>query len=91
MSANKNIAQLIKELNDLLNLLVQENPDLKCVIRQIHSLGFHVQISFNAGTGEAGAVAHTGQCEAATDATIQLDLNRDDYLFLKSIKISIDT
>ena len=88
---NKNVEKLVQELNDILNQVIRENRELKEIIRSIHAQGYNVQISFNSGTGgEAGAVARTDLPAGVADDRIHLNLSKDDYLFLKSIKISID-
>ncbi len=88
---NKNVEKLVQELNEILNQVIRENRELKEIIRNIHSQGYNVQISFNSGTGgEAGAVARTDSPAAASEDRIHLNLSKDDYLFLKSIKIAID-
>ncbi|HNR37425.1 MAG TPA: hypothetical protein PKN61_00175 [Acidobacteriota bacterium] len=88
---NKNIEKLVQELNEILNQVIRENKELKEIIRSIHAQGYNVQISFNSGTGgEAGAVARTDNADAALDDKSTLNLSKDDYLFLKSIKIAVD-
>lgn len=86
---NKNIERLVQELNEILNQVIRENKELKDIIRSIHSQGYNVQISFNSGSGgEAGAVARTDSHDTTAEDKIQLHLSKDDYLFLKSIKIA---
>jgi hypothetical protein len=88
---NKNVEKLVQELNDILNQVIRENRELKEIIRNIHAQGYNVQISFNSGVGsEAGAIARTETPAVLSDDRIHLNLSKDDYLFLKSIKISID-
>lgn len=84
-----NIESLIQDLNKILNQVIRDNRELKNIIQKIHSLGYNVQISFNMGEGEAGAVARTNDSEGV-DHKVQLNLSKDDYLFLKSIKISVE-
>jgi|GEM_PF-1195112 len=84
-----NIETLIQDLNKILNQVIRDNRELKNIIQKIHSLGYNVQISFNMGEGEAGAVARTHDSDGV-DHKVQLNLSKDDYLFLKSIKISVD-
>jgi len=85
----ESIENLIQDLNKILNQVIHENSELKSIIHRIHSLGYNVQISFNLGRGEAGAVARTDSSSSSKDK-VQLILSKDDYLFLKSIKISVD-
>jgi hypothetical protein len=84
-----NIESLIQDLNRILNQVIRDNRELKNIIQKIHSLGYNVQISFNMGEGEAGAVARTNDA-SGEESKVQLNLSKDDYLFLKSIKISVD-
>ena len=84
----KNIEKLVQELNEILNQLIRENQDLKEILHDIHEQGFSVQISFQMeGEGNPGAVAHT---DKAKSNKVHLKLSKEDYLFLKSIKISVD-
>lgn len=88
---NKNIERLVQELNEILNQVIRENRDLKEIIRNIHNQGFNVQITFNSGSGsEAGAIARTENAATGVEDKILLNLSKDDYLFLKSIKIACD-
>jgi len=88
---NKNIEKLVQELNEILNQVIRENRELKEIIRSIHAQGYNVQISFNSSSGgEAGAIAKTDAPPTGLDNRVQLNLSKDDYMFLKSIKISVE-
>ena len=84
-----NIDILVEDLNRILNDVVRENRELKHIIQQIHSLGFNVQISFNMGESGTDAIAKT-ESSGEKSKKINLKLSKDDYLFLKSIKIAVD-
>ena len=78
----KNIEKLIQELNHILNQVVRENSELKDIVRNIHAQGYSVQISFNAASGEPGAVARTHSDADDDDISrVHLELSKDDYLF----------
>lgn len=84
----RNVEILIQELNQMLNRIVRENRELKGVIRAIHSMGYNVQISFTCAGNEKGTVTCTGRDEPEDKS--QLNLSREDYMFLKSIRITSD-
>lgn len=88
---NKNVERMVQELNEILNQVVKENKELKEIIRTIHNQGYNVQISFNSSSGsEAGAVARTEAPPLGEPEKIHLKLTKEDYMFLKSIKIAVD-
>ncbi len=84
----KEVNDLIQELSRLLNHAVFESEEARSLIRAIHSLGYNIQINFNAAERERGAVSCTRR-ETAEDGD-ELPLSHEDHLFLKSIRITAE-
>jgi hypothetical protein len=91
--ADGDLKRLMKNLEESINEVLSESPDIDRAIRDIKDAGYEVVLVIDATIGFKSA-SREGEIESQPDAEredpVRLRITPEDAKFLKSLKIAVD-